>query len=242
VLDVVTINDGQGERRFSEHLFTGDGVGGFVDATAARWPVADNPRFDDNMIAFLDVDSDGDADFLIGSLDGPDRLLVNDGRGHFQAAAGVFAGDPTNGTLGIALADLDGDHRLDVVHAQGEVATASADKVFFGKAIAKDTAAPHLGALAVTAPASPGQPCAVRVRVHDRKSPCMPHDWQRVVVRWSQDGEDHLVPLVWYGEFLWCAKFPLPKAGAVALVVEAVDAAGNGATSQPTRIEVPAAR
>ena len=27
------------------------------------------------MVAFLDADSDGDADFVVGSLSGPDRLL-----------------------------------------------------------------------------------------------------------------------------------------------------------------------
>ena len=39
--------------------------------------------YDDNNVVFLDVDSDGDADFLVGSLDGPDRILLNDGAGHF---------------------------------------------------------------------------------------------------------------------------------------------------------------
>jgi hypothetical protein len=102
VLDVVTINDGKGEQRFAEHVFRGDGKGGFVDVTADWWPVADNPRCDDNMVAFLDYDNDGDADFLIGSLDGPDRLLVNDGKGHLRAGAPVITGDPTRGTLGIA--------------------------------------------------------------------------------------------------------------------------------------------
>ena len=75
---------------------------------------------DDNVVAFLDFDSDGDADFLIGSLSGPDRLLVNDGKGRLSVALDVFDGPPTPGTLGLALADLDGDHRLDVVQAQGE--------------------------------------------------------------------------------------------------------------------------
>lgn len=233
-LDVVTINDGQGEQRFCEHLFRGDGKGGFVDATEASWPAADNPRFDDNMVAFLDHDSDGDADFLIGSLDGPDRLLVNDGRGRFAAAAPVFRGDPTNGTLGIALADLDGDRRLDVVHAQGEVKSALADKVFFGAGLAPDTAGPFVGVPDLVASGSGGA-LQIRVRVHDRKSPCMPHDFTRVVARITQGGATKDVPMAWYGEYLWRANAPAPADGAVEVVVEAVDAAGNVAKSAPVR-------
>lgn len=237
VLDLVTINDGTGEHRFSEHLFRGDGKGGFADTTERSWPWADNPRFDDNMVAFLDCDSDGDADFLIGSLDGPDRLLVNDGKGHFAAAAPVFAGDPTNGTLGIALADLDGDHRLDVVHAQGEVASAMADKVFLGKSLAADTAPPWIGALAVHASPTTPLALAVRVRVHDRKSPCMPHDWRQLIVRCTQEQMVIEVPLVWYGEYLWRAETPPWRAGPVSLVVEATDAAGNTSRSAAVVVE-----
>ncbi|HEX5053237.1 MAG TPA: VCBS repeat-containing protein [Planctomycetota bacterium] len=236
-LDLVTINDGVGDQRFCEHLFRSDGKGGFEDATERLWPKADNPRFDDNMVAFLDYDSNGDADFLIGSLDGPDRLLVNDGTGHFAAGAPVFEGDPTDGTLGIALADLDGDGRLDVVHAQGEVAKALADKVFFGKSIAPDTAAPYIGPLAVGT-ATAGSPLLVRVRVHDRKSPCMPHDWRRVVLHCTQDGEATELPLQWYGEYLWRATVPLARAGRLTLVVEATDAAGNTARSPERSLEV----
>lgn len=237
ILDVVTINDGVGERRFCEHLFVGDGRGGFVDATAARWPDADNPRCDDNMVAFVDFDSDGDADFLIASLDGPDRLLVNDGSGRFRAGAPVFAGDPTRGTLGIALADLDGDHRLDVVHAQGEVATALDDKVFFGRALAPDTAAPAIGAVQARFVGPARTLVDVRVRVHDRKSPCMPHDWRAVLLRCTVDGAETTLPLVWYGEYLWRAVVPMASGQSLQLVVEATDAAGNTARSAPQRVE-----
>lgn len=238
VLDVVTINDGMAPQRFSEHLFLGDGKGGFRDATASHWPAADNPSFDDNMIAFLDYDSDGDADFLIGSLDGPDRLLVNDGKGHFQAGAPVFAGDPTRGTMGIALADLDGDRRLDVVHAQGEVKGAMADKVFFGKAIAPDTGPPFVGVIDAPSRAAIGDQMRVRVRVHDRKSPCMPHDWQQVVVRCTQNGGEEVLPLQWYGEYLWRVRLAAAT-GPMTLVVEATDAAGNTSRSAVHRVAVP---
>jgi len=227
-LDLVTINDGAGKRRFSEHLFRADGEGGFVDVTDERWPQADNPQFDDNMIAFLDYDSDGDADFLIASLNGVDRLLVNDGEGRFAAGAPVFAGERTRATLGLAIADLDGDHRMDCVHAEGEVKDAEADKVFFGKSIAKDTAAPFVGALDAR---SQGGKLVVRVRVHDRKSPCMPHDWRQVGLLVDHGDRQQVVEMRWYGEYLWRAEIEAAAGADVALKVVAIDAAGNEASS-----------
>ena len=77
-LDLVTMNDGP---QLQEHIFLNDRRGGFNDATARLWQESENAGFDDNMTAFLDFDSDGDADLLIGSLDGPDRVLMNDGSG-----------------------------------------------------------------------------------------------------------------------------------------------------------------
>ncbi len=133
-LDLVTINDGDiiGERSYNrkEHVFHNDGRGRFRDATSLWWPAEVNIGEDDNMAAFLDYDSDGDADFVIGSLTGPDRLLINDGTGTLSLAIDVFDGPGTPGTLGIALADLDGDFRMDVVQAQGEHETAVSERVY----------------------------------------------------------------------------------------------------------------
>ncbi len=64
-LDLVTVNDGaivDGEsvsRR--EHLFVNDGKGSFRDRTPELWPDSENVGEDDNAVAFLDADSDGDA-------------------------------------------------------------------------------------------------------------------------------------------------------------------------------------
>jgi hypothetical protein len=66
-LDLVTINDGEILKEQSsnrrEHVFRNDGKGRFRDATTMWWPAESNVGEDDNIAAFLDYDSDGDADF-----------------------------------------------------------------------------------------------------------------------------------------------------------------------------------
>ena len=175
-LDLVTINDGeivreQGSNR-REHVFRNDGKGRFRDATAQWWPAEHNIGDDDNMVAFLDYDSDGDADFVIGSLSGPDRLIINNGKGHLTMARDVFVGADTPGTLGLALGDLDGDGRLDVIQAQGEHPTAVQERIFLGTGLQPDTAPPSISM--VSAAKRPAGGLAVRARVHDRKSPSLP--------------------------------------------------------------------
>lgn len=233
-LDLVTINDGDiaGGRSSSrrEHLFINDGEGRFRDMTDVLWPASENVGEDDNVVAFLDYDSDGDADFLIGSLSGPDRLLVNDGTGALRNADRVFTGADTPGTLGLALADLDGDGRLDVVQGQGEVEGADRERIHLGRGLAPDRAPPVVS-LASVVPTPAG--LLVRARVHDRKTPSLATDWNRVEVRWSVAGEDARAPMRWYGELLWAATLPA-AAGAIRICAE--DASGN-----ETCAEVPTA-
>jgi hypothetical protein len=229
-LDLVTINDGDivgesgGSRR--EHVFRNDGEGRFRDATDAWWPDSENIGEDDNMVAFLDYDSDGDADFVIGSLSGPDRLLVNDGAGGLRTANGVFAGADTPGTLGIALGDLDGDGRLDVVQAQGEVRDAEEERIYLGSGFDVDTSPPVVGPVRQV-PEATGR--RIEARVHDRKSPSLPTEWQSVEVRWRARGEARATPLAWYGEYLWRARV---APDAEDLQVCARDAAGNEACAR----------
>ena len=224
-LDLVTINDGEivGERGSSrrEHVFRNDGEGSFRDATDAWWPAPENIGEDDNVAAFLDFDSDGDADFLIGSLSGPDRLLLNDGTGRLRAALEVFEGEDTPGTLGMALADLDGDARIDVVMSQGEPPTAVEERVFLGRGLDPDTAPPVVGPVLAVREADP---IRITARVHDRKSPSLAAEWRHVKVRWRAAGHERLVPMRWYGEYLWQARIP-PEATEARVC--AADAAGN---------------
>jgi hypothetical protein len=170
---------------------------------------------DDNMVAYLDFDSDGDADVLVGNFGPRDRLLVNDGSGVFTVMTEILGGVPTGGPLATAVADLNGDGRLDVVQAQGEAGD-MIERVYLGALVSPDTAPPIIGA-----PVSLGG--VVHVRVHDNKSPLMPHDLASVVLR-SAEGD---VPMAWYGEYLWRAQ----PAGAGDHQVCAVDAAGNEACS-----------
>jgi hypothetical protein len=226
-LDLVTINDGDivAERSSSrrEHVFRNDGEGRFRDATDGWWADAENIGEDDNVVAFLDVDSDGDADFLIGSLSGPDRLLINDGAGGLTSWNDVFAGAETPGTLGMAIGDLDGDGRIDVVQSQGEHPTAIQERIFMGVGLAPDTAPPVVSL--VTAVAHAGGRL-VRARVHDHKSPTLDAEWQAVEVRYRVQSQSRSRAMAWYGGYLWRAVLP---EDAAAIEVCATDAGGNSA-------------
>ncbi len=223
-LDLVSVNDGF---LFREHLFLNDRHGGFTDATSELWPWRENPPCDDNMAVFLDADSDGDADLLIGSLSCSDRLLLNDGSGHLKRSGSVPG--CTRGTLGIAVADLDGDHKLDVVEAQGEAAFE--EKVYFGAAIPPDTAPPTVALVEPAGARAADRQLRIRARVHDHKSPTMPHDFQSVVLRWTLNGRTQATAMRWYGESLWRGTIDAPPGVAFGYSVCATDAAGNGACS-----------
>lgn len=215
-LDVATINDGPELReRILRNELNGEGESGvFVDASAELLEGGANIGEDDNAALFFDIDSDGDADLLIGSLSGPDRLLKNDGGGVFNLA-GEITDDFTSGTLGMAVGDLDGDGRGDLVMCQGEQDVA--EKIYLaGDEVAPDAQPPVIGTPRVLAGGD------VLVRIHDNKTPVKDHDFANVFLS-TRDGD---VPLRWVGEALWRAT---PPEGASRFVACAADAAGNSA-------------
>ena len=203
-LDLVTINDGANIR---EHIFINDGHGVFTDDSAARLTGTANPaNADDNVAVWLDVDSDGDADLLIGSL-GTDRLLLNT-NGVFTLAVNSTPND-TPSTLGIAAADLDDDGRLDLLQGQGE--QADPDKVQLASTmVAVDNKAP-----AITIEKIYGRVTGViHARVHDHHSPHHSTDYQRVWIEYdgpaplqleSAPAPDTMTDMKWYGEYEWAS-------------------------------------
>jgi len=233
-VDTLTINDRQPGNR--EHLFIGDGAGGFADETEERWPDSDNPAGDDNMIAFLDVDSDGDPDVLLAGLFGQaDRLLINDGAGYLSLADDAFSPADSPGTLGIAVADLDGDKRPDVVLAEGEAA--DPDYVLLGVDIAPDSAPPVIDRVEQLG-ASEGEGLTIRAVIHDNKTPLADYDLTSVLLRYTLEGAPDEVAMRWYGGLLWRAQLPSLAAGSLLYQVCAVDAAGNEACSAELRTTI----
>lgn len=87
------------------------------------------------FFAFGDVDNDGDQDCFAGldiELPGEhNRLLLNDGAGHFteKADAGV---DVVNLAANAVMADFNGDGKLDIFVGNGQTSYAVADQLFFG--------------------------------------------------------------------------------------------------------------
>jgi hypothetical protein len=202
-LDMVTVNDGEivDQQSWSrrEHLFLNDSAKVFNDATSTHWVNSENIGEDDNNIVFLDYDSDGDADFLLSSLTGEDRLLENDGLGSFTMKQPILKGEPTPHTLSMVLGDINNDNKMDIIMGQGEGQEVIEERIFIGAAIPEDKAAPVISHLRYEERTK--EEVVVKARIHDNKSPDMPQDWQSVVLLM----DDEVIPLQWYGEYLWKA-------------------------------------
>jgi hypothetical protein len=208
-LDMVTVNDGEVVNKIfdsrREHIFLNDKGKFFLDATEECWPPSENIGEDDNNVTFLDYDSDGDPDFLLSSLTGEDRLLVNDGMGKFKLAQPVLKGKPTPNTLALVLGDINGDKKLDVIMGQGEGEKGIEERIFLGDKINPDTAPPIISHHHVFKN-DLNKTITIKARIHDNKSPNMPQDWQSVEVIAGKKSKS--TAMTWYGENLWIVEIP----------------------------------
>jgi hypothetical protein len=99
---------------------------------------------DDNEMAGVDYDNDGDLDVIIGSLGSTERLYRNDGVMSWLNVNGQIQAQ-NDSTLDLGLGDLDNDGDVDFVTAQGESGIFT-DKVYKNAGPA-DTQPPQVRAL-----------------------------------------------------------------------------------------------
>ncbi|GAA0642002.1 FG-GAP repeat domain-containing protein [Brevundimonas lenta] len=115
-LDLYFSHVGWQGRSPQDHLLINDGSGRFTDGTAERIPTEDGTTL---VARFGDLDGDGDLDLVRGEH-GPLTVWLNDGRGVFtDASDAVLGADRVEGpNIALALADFDGDGRLDIYVGQ----------------------------------------------------------------------------------------------------------------------------
>jgi FG-GAP-like repeat/IPT/TIG domain len=102
---------------------------------------------DDNEVAFLDYDNDGDLDLIVGSLANATEKVYTNGGGPLTAGAFSFSANvfqaTSDSTLDLTLADFDNDGDVDVATGQGESGN-FANRYYTNNGPA-DTVAPMIG-------------------------------------------------------------------------------------------------
>lgn len=211
---------------YTEQLFINNGDGTYMDETAAR--VSGNPGSDDNGVACVDIDGDGDFDAAIMSLSGNERVLLNDGTGNFTLIADAFpvVKDPT---LWFEFGDLNGDGRLDVVTGQGE-GSPQLNRVYIGTASAPvDIVPPTLRAVE-KAPGTvmTGTEVVVRFGVSDNATTDEGPRLKNAFIQMTTVDSMTEVPARFMGGDLFRAVLPAQSAaGEVSFAACAVDRQGN---------------
>jgi hypothetical protein len=116
-LDIVTANSGGN----TVSLLLGNGSGGFAAATGSPFSVGSTP----GRVALGDLNGDGKLDLVAtGSGDNTVTVLLGDGAGGFTAAAS--SPFPVGSTpVGVALGDVNGDGKLDIIVANAGGTTVS---------------------------------------------------------------------------------------------------------------------
>ena len=212
---------------YSEQLLINNGNGTYTDETVAR--VTGNPGADDNGVACIDIDGDGDFDAAIMSLSGNERVLMNDGTGKFTANPDAFptVKDPT---LWFEFGDLNGDGRLDVVTGQGE-GSPQLNRVYIGTANAPvDIVSPTLRAVE-QAPTTvmAGTEVVLRFGVSDNATTDEGPRLKDVFVQMTTvNATSEIIPARFMGGDLYRAVLPAQSmAGEVSYAACAVDRQGN---------------
>ena len=95
-----------------DQLYLNDGAGFFSDVTSSHLPAMAVMTMD---AKFVDSDLDGDLDLITAEINQQVRFFRNDGTGRFTlATAEVMPPLPSGPNIGIEIADLNADGRLDI--------------------------------------------------------------------------------------------------------------------------------
>jgi hypothetical protein len=222
-LDVFIDNAGPS---YTEQLLINNGMGTFTDETVARITGNVN-QADDNGLACIDVDGDGDLDAAIMSLSNEERVLMNDGTGKFTLIPDAFpaVGDPT---LWFDFGDLNGDGRLDVVTGQGE-GQPELERVYFGTMNAPvDATKPKLRAVEDVTMVKVGEEAVVRFGVSDNATTDEGPRLQKAYVMVTTMDSMTEVPAEFMGGDMFRAVLPAQaKGGDVTYAACATDMQGN---------------
>jgi hypothetical protein len=238
-LDILYDSAASGLTGHTSQVLINDGTGHFVDDTQAR--VTGEARTDDNQLKCADIDNDGDYDLVVASLSNPtEKLLRNDGTGHFTNVNGIFprASDPT---LAIDLGDFNGDGRLDLFTANGEVPHQSwLERIYLNASTSAVDASPPTFRAVEHPSAVPGHATVVRIAVLDGNTSETGQHVKSVAVDVTVDGETKTVPAAFVGGDLFRAAIPPVHAGATMTIVpRAKDRAGNEARGDAFTIAMP---
>lgn len=95
----------------ADQLYMGSADGSWSDESDLRLPLVDDKAAGATPV---DVDDDGDIDIFVSIMNEPNRLLINDGTGHFSVSEGLWLQGQTRLSQGSAWGDVDGDGDLDV--------------------------------------------------------------------------------------------------------------------------------
>jgi MYXO-CTERM domain-containing protein len=243
-------------------VLNNDGSGHFSDVTAAT--ISGEPFADDNAVKCADVNGDGHYDLLVASLTNPgEKLLLNDGSAKFSYIDAAFPdvlipdaydddegesvdaiGDPT---LGIDVADVDGDGKLDVVTGQGEAGFfgtrgAHIDRIYMGSgASVADTTPPKFRAIE-TPTALAGTDTVVHFAITDAYTSDTGEHVNSVSLSYTIGARaEETVPASFIGGDLFRAVIPAQAAGTeLSFTVSAADGVGEVAASEPIALIVAA--
>ena len=122
---------------------------------------------DDNEIALLDVDMDGDFDVVVGSLGGTEALYLNGGGFSFTNISAEIE-SISDSTLDITAADINNDGRYDLITAQGESNSPQWNNKVYTNRGALDTLPPVVVATDAPADGDPAGPWKVRAKMRDQ--------------------------------------------------------------------------